>query len=73
MAKNKKRLMTRPATKVEHVVMLCRRKSGCTLAQIQRTLGVSAEAAHTLIAGARAKGFNVKRQQHWNGSSVYSL
>ena len=70
---NKKRLTTKPATKVEHVVMLCRRKSGCTMAQITKSLEVSAEAAHSLIADARAKGFKVKRQQHWNGSSVYSL
>jgi hypothetical protein len=47
-------------SKVESVIALCARKSGCTLADITSKLRISKVAAASLIGDARRKG-----ERHW--------
>ena len=50
----------KPTSKVDAVIALASRKTGCTLAEISNKLHVSTTAASSLIADARRKGVKIK-------------
>ena len=58
-------------SKVDTVIALAQRKSGCTLAQIVSKLNVSATAASSLIGDARRKGTRLKCKADGDGVSRY--
>lgn len=49
-------------SKVATVIALAQRKSGTTVSEITKRLGVSAVAAASLLADARRKGVKVKHE-----------
>jgi hypothetical protein len=60
-------------SKVDSVIALCARKSGCTLADITSKLRISKIAAASLIGDARRKGQRVKCESGADGISKYYL
>ena len=61
-------------TKVETVIAMCMRKSGCTLEQIAAALSVTPTAARSLIGDARyQKGQPIKSKKDAKGVSRYYL
>jgi len=59
--------------KVEQVIALCERASGCTLADIKSKLGVTDAAAASLIGDVRRLRKSLKREKGKDGASAYHL
>lgn len=58
-------------TKVDAVIALCGRKSGCTLSNIMDKLSVTRAAAASLIGDARRKGIKLKYEKRAAGRNRY--